>query len=194
MESSAKPITLSVSADEIINNRFSETSANTTYEIEGVLFSNSEMSGLKAIAKSAVSMLPAIGSDLDYNAHASIGLAVNMVRTYAADHLSEKQSAVAVKSMENYIGRMEAAQQGNNHQADRTYYGAKRTVTEAAADSLRRKIATLPGDYSTLLKNVSDAQANSSLTVAAINGDLSSGIRKDFSTVDLRDKASVKAL
>ncbi|MBR1659554.1 MAG: hypothetical protein IJ705_04485, partial [Oscillospiraceae bacterium] len=50
-----RPTALSVSADEIISDRFSETRDNVSFDVEGVCFSSGEMSGLKEIAKSAVS-------------------------------------------------------------------------------------------------------------------------------------------
>lgn len=189
-----KPITLSVSADEITSNRFSETRDNVTYDVEGVSFTNSEMTGLKEIAKSAASMLPKMGSDLDYNAYASMGLAVNMVRTYAAEHLTEEQATVAVKGMESYVDRLTNAQRTTRQDGPTAYYVAGNTVTDAAADALRRKIAELPGDHSTLLKNLSIAQANGGMGASASNKELSGNIRDDFSKVDLRDKLAVKSL
>lgn len=194
-EARNKPTTLSVNADEITNDRFYETGDNVTYDVEGVKFSNSEMSALKEIAKSATSMLPAMGSDLDYNAYASMGLAVNMVRTYAQEHLSEEQGAVAIKSMESYVDRLANAQRTEqDEQTGGAYYGARRTITAAAANGLRKKIATLPGNYSTLLKNLSDAQEKGGLAATATNKELSRSIRTDFASVDLRDKAAVKSL
>ena len=188
-----KPTTLSVSADEITSDRFSETRDNVTYDVEGVRFSNGEMSALKEIAKSAVSMLPTMGSDLDYNAYASMGLAVNMVRTYASEHLTEEQAAVAVKGMERYTDRLANAQRAGQD-GPTSYYVAGNTVTDTAADALRRKIAELPGDHSTLLKNLSIAQANGGLGASASNKELSGSIRDDFAKVDLRNKSAVKSL
>ncbi len=187
------PVTLSVSADEITGNRVADTHENVTYDVEGVRFSNSEMSGLKEIAKSAVSMLPTMGSDLDYSAYASMGLAVNMVRTYAGEHLTEEQASVAVKGMESYMDRLVSAQH-TGQDGPTAYYAAGRTVTDAAVDAFRRKLAELPGDHSTLLKNLSIAQATGGLGASAANKELSGSIRDDFAKVDLRDKSSVKAL
>ena len=188
-----RPTTLSVTADEITGNRFSETRDNVTYDVEGVRFSNSEMSELKEIAKSAVSMLPTMGSDLDYNAYASMGLAVNMVRTYAAEHLTEEQAAVAVKGLEAYADRLANAQRAGQD-GPTSYYVSGNTVTDTAADALRRKLAELPGDHSTLLRNLSIAQANGGLGASAADKELSGSIRDDFAKVDLRNKPAVKAL
>ena len=188
-----KPTTLSVSADEITSDRFSETRDNVTYDVEGVRFSNSEMSELKEIAKSAVSLLPTMGSDLDYNAYASMGLAVNMVRTYASEHLTEEQAAVAVKGMERYADPLANAQRAGQD-GPTSYYIAGNAVTDTAADALRRKIAKLPRDHSTLLKNLSIAQANGGLGASASNKELFSSIRDDFAKVDLRNKSAVKSL
>ena len=58
--------TLSVDRSEVIDNVFSKTGDNITYDIDGVTFTNAEMKACKEVVRNAISALPAKGSDLDY--------------------------------------------------------------------------------------------------------------------------------
>ena len=108
-------------------------------------------------------------------------------------HLIEGQDAVAVKGMERYADPLANAQRAGQD-GPTSYYIAGNTVTDTAADALRRKIAELPGNHSTLLKNLSIAQANGGLGASASNKEHSGSIRDDFAKVDLRNKPAVKSL
>ena len=108
-------------------------------------------------------------------------------------HLTEDQDAVAVKGMIRYADRLTNAQRAGQD-GPTSYYMAGNTFTDIAADALRRKIAELPGDHSTLLKNLSIAQANGGLGASANNKEHSGSIRDDFAKVDLRNKSAFKSL
>ena len=198
METQNKPVTLRVGSDEITANRFSQTADNVTYDVGGVTFSNREMSNLKEIARSAISLLPAMGSDLDYNAYASIGLTANLMSAYASEYLTDAQRGVALKSMEDYANRLISAQSGDWNQASGAYYGMRRDIPESAADNFGREIATddkLPdGVKSTLLKNLSHAKTVGVRASAATNIEVANGIREAFSNVNLRDGKAVASL
>lgn len=62
----SEPKTLSVDSSEIVNNIYSKTGDNITYDVNGVTFSNEEMKACKEVVKNAISFLPTMGSDLDY--------------------------------------------------------------------------------------------------------------------------------
>ena len=197
-EAREKPVTLRVGSDEITANRFSQTADNITYDVDGAKFSNREMSDLKEIARSALSLLPVMGSDLDYNAYATIGLSVNLMNAYASEHLTDAQRGVALKSMEDYANRLISAQSGDRNHAPGAYYGMRRGIPESAADNFGREIASddkLPdGVKSTLLKNLLHAQTVGARASAATNMELANGIREAFSNVNLRDRKAVASL
>lgn len=102
--------TLSVDRSEVVDNVFSKTGDNITYEIDGVTFTNAQMKACKEVVRNAISALPAKGSDLDYKDYASMGIATNMVSSYAKENLTEEQAAVINKSMEEYINSLTQAQ------------------------------------------------------------------------------------
>ena len=87
-----------------------KTGDNITYEIDGVTFTNAQMKACKEVVRNAISALPVKGSDLDYKDYASMGIATNMVNSYAKENLTEEQAAVINKSMEEYINSLTQAE------------------------------------------------------------------------------------
>ena len=83
--------TLSVDRSEVVDNVFSKTGDNITYEIDGVTFTNAQMKACKEVVRNAISALPAKGSDLDYKDYASMGIATNMVSSYAKKILQKNR-------------------------------------------------------------------------------------------------------
>ena len=90
--------TLNVDRSEIVNNVYWKTGDNITYNVDGVSFTNEEMKACKEVVKYAIAALPTKGSDLDYEDYAVMGIAINMVNTYATEHLTEEQAEVVNKS------------------------------------------------------------------------------------------------
>ena len=79
------------------------TGDNITYNVDGVSFTNEEMKACKEVVKNAIAALPTKGSDLDYEYYAAMGIASNMVNTYATEHLTEEQAEVVNKSINDYL-------------------------------------------------------------------------------------------
>ena len=86
-------------------------SSNTIYNIDGVAFTTAELSACREVMKNAISMLPIKGSSLDYTDYASMGIASNMVSSYAKENLTEEQAGVVNQTMEEYLDSMVQAEQ-----------------------------------------------------------------------------------
>ena len=95
--------TLNVDRSEIVNNVYWKTGDNITYNVDGVSFTNEEMKACKEVVKNAIAALPTKGSDLDYEDYAAMGIAANMVNTYATEHLTVGQAEVINKSINDYL-------------------------------------------------------------------------------------------
>ena len=189
--------TLSVDRSEVVDNVFSKTGDNITYEIDGVTFTNAQMKACKEVVRNAISALPAKGSDLDYKDYASMGIATNMVSSYAKENLTEEQAAVINKSMEEYINSLTQAQKerqnsqgyftdeqegvGNTGNLN-TYYNTRMKLSDKAADSLKSQMANLEG-----------ATQRGSVVQSASNKELSSTIKTLFQNVDMKDEKALNA-
>ena len=204
-----QPRTLSVDRSEVVDNVFSKTGDNITYEIDGVTFTNAQMKACKEVVRNAISALPAKGSDLDYKDYASMGIATNMVSSYAKENLTEEQAAVINKSMEEYINSLTQAEKerqnsqgyftdeqegvGNTGNLN-TYYNTRMKLSDQAADSLKSQMAHLPEQTrKTLLANLEGATQRGSVVQSASNKELSSTIKTLFQNVDMKNEKALNA-
>lgn len=197
-----QPGTLRVDRSEVVDNVFSKTGDNITYDIDGVSFTNAEMKACKEVVRNAISALPARGSDLDYKDYASMGIATNMVSSYAKDNLTEEQAAVINKSMEDYINSLTQAEKERqdsqgyfNDEQGNTYYNVRMKLSDQAADSLKSQMTDLPEQTrKTLLANIKGVTQRGSVVQSASNKELASTIKTLFENVDMKDEKALNSV
>ena len=197
-----QPKTLSVDRSEVIDNIFSKTGDNITYDIDGVTFTNAEMKACKEVVRNAISALPTKGSDLDYKDYASMGIATNMVNSYAKENLTEEQAAVINKSMEDYINSLTQAEKERqdsqgyfNDEQGNTYYNVRMKLSDQAADSLKSQMTDLPEQTrKTLLANIKGVTQRGSVVQSASNKELASTIKTLFENVDMKDEKALNSV
>ena len=200
--------TLNVDRSEIVNNVYCKTGDNITYDVDGVYFTNEEMKACKEVAKNAIAALPTKGSDLDYEDYAAMGIAANMVNTYATEHLTEEQAEVVNKSINDYLDSLVQAEKERHARSGyliddiegigitgelNKYYAIRQQLSEGAAESLRSQITSnLPENTrSTLLDNLEHASKQGSVVQSASNKQLADSIRTLFQNFNLKDRNAV---
>lgn len=205
-----EPKILQAARSEFVNNIYSKTGDNIIYEIDGVRFTNEEMKRCKELVKQAVSELPSMGSDLDYEDYATMGLAENMVSTYAKEHLTEEQANVLEQSISDYMEQLINAEQerqaGEGYSIDQRegigptgelnkYYAVRKTLGESAAESFKKLLnEKLPQQTrNTLLANLEHAQTSGSVVQSATNRELAGMIRELFKNTDIKNPASMSS-
>ena len=202
--------TLNVDCTEIVNNVYCKTGDNITYNVDGVSFSNEEMNACKEVVKNAIAALSIKGSDLDYEDYAAMGLAENMVSTYAREHLTEEQANVLEQSISGYMEQLINAEQerqaGEGYSIDERegigltgelnkYYAVRKTLGESAAESFKKLLnEKLPQQTrNTLLANLEHAQTCGSVVQSATNRELAGMIRELFKNTDIKNPASMSS-
>ncbi len=212
LHAKAKNETMVLQADrsEFINNIYSKTGDNITYEIDGVRFTNEEMKRCKELVKQAVMELPSMGSDLDYEDYTAMGLAENMVSTYAKEHLTEEQANVLEQSISDYMEQLIDAekerQSGEGYFIDQqdsvgptgelnNYYAMRKTLGESAAESFKKLLnEKLPEQTRhTLLANLEHAQTSGSVVQSATNRELAGMIRELFKNTDVKNPSAMSS-
>ncbi len=93
-----KPRDVKMSSYDFMNNTYSYTGDNVYFWIEGVRFSKDEYEGCRSVIQQAKSLLTS-DVTLDYINHALIGLAYNVVNTYAEENLTWDQREVISQSV-----------------------------------------------------------------------------------------------
>ncbi len=91
------PRNIKLSSYDFIHRGFPDAGDNTFFLIEGVRFSKEEYEGCCSVIQQARSLLP--NGSLDYLDHALIGLAYNVVNTYAEENLTWDQRTVISQSV-----------------------------------------------------------------------------------------------
>ena len=200
--------TLNVESSEIVNNVYWKTGDNITYNVNGVSFSNEEMKACKAVVKNAIAELATKGSDLDYKDYATMGIAANMVNTYATEHLTKEQAEVVNKSIKDYLdslvqtekerhvqsGYLIDATEGVGNKEDlNKYYAVRHQLSDEAVDSLKSQLTSnLPEmTRNTLFANLEHAKKNGSVVQSASNEQLAHTIKAMFQSLNLRDGNAV---
>lgn len=193
----SEPRVLNVDSSEIINNVFSKTGNNVTYDIGGVSFSNEEMKACKEVVKNALSFLPTMGSDLDYYDYASMGIASNMVSSYVRDNLTKEQVEIVNKSFETYLNDMVHAEkerhnrdgiymsnsslEGINKETN-SYYSLRTRNNETGFDPLQNLFNDRMSQNvkDTILQNASHVKEYGSVVQSASNEDAAKSIMDLF--------------
>lgn len=193
------PRTLQVEGRELIDNVYSQTGDNITYEIGGVSFTNQEMRTCKEVVRQALSPLPAMGSDLDYRDYAGMGIAANTVQTFAAEQLSPQQAQIVNDSVAAYLDGLVQAQQARQLSSGiraEGYYAVGGTLTHGAAETLKSQLtpAISQESRSTLLSNLSRAEEAGGVVLSAANRQTAQSVLQLFKNADLRDAASREGL
>ena len=203
------PRILNVGSSEIVNNVYSDTGSNTSYNIDGIKFTNDEMQACKEVVKNAIAGLPIKGSSLDYSDYAMMGIASSMVSSYANEHLTEDQAAIINKSMEEYIDSLMQAERESQEKSGcftdhakgvgstgelNMYYSTRSQLrlSQEAKEDFKRMVAHLPADTRyKLLANLESAETNGSVVQSASNKEYAESIKSTFQAVDLTDDVSV---
>lgn len=189
-------------------------SSNTIYNIDGVTFTAAELSACREVMKNAISMLPIKGSSLDYTDYASMGIATNMVSSYAQKNLTEEQAGVVNQTMEEYLDSMVQAEQerhsGEKYFIDHTedgdqgarnqYYNVREIADREMYVGLRemflRELGPVVGAgwlarIDNTLTRMDNGETISHGVRSATNGDLTSKVKRLFADVDLYDEDAV---
>lgn len=208
----SRPMILNVDSSEIVNNVYSNTESNTTYNIDGTMFTNEEMQACKEVVKNAIAVLPRKGSSLDYSDYALMGIASNAVGSYAKEHLTKDQAEIVNRSIEEYIDSLKQAEKESQKSAEcftdytegvgstgelNKYYSTRSPLglSQEAVEDFERMVAHLPADTrNRLLANLGAAQSKGSVVQSASNKEYAETIKSAFQEADLKDDISVNAV
>lgn len=198
---SSKPIYLHRDLDVFARKDASGLSRNTYVFVDSVMFSAEELESCSGIVNQALGMLPIKGGDLDYHDYAAMGIAANIVNTYADENLSGIQAGVLKKAMNTYMNDYTQAwqehYQGDNvFRSNDMYYNIRVTPNETerkAVEELMKDASKLPNAAGAgLVQHLSDyLRGGSSTAMAATNQGLIDSVVSLFKNVDLRDDDAV---
>lgn len=169
----------------------------STYVLNGVKFSESEMAAVKQVVQSATSIVPR--GNLDYCHYANMGIAQNMVRSYGKEHLTEEQADVINRAVSEYFDQLVENEPEPTEVIEDLYYGKRDNgeKIQKLEEHIRDFIAkgNLPAYIKQqLLSNMGDGSNSAgSLVISASDQKLANSLRTRFATMDWENKDEVQS-
>ncbi len=181
---------------ELIHNTYENE--ESTYVLDGVKFSGTEIDAVRRVVQSAISIVPR--GNLDYSDYAGMGIAQNMVRSYGKEHLTKEQAEVADRAVSDYFDQLIENEPKATETIDGLYYGKRDNgeKIKELRECIRNYIATgnLPAYVKQqLLSNMGDgSNSMGSLVISASNQELAGSIRTRFAMMNWEDEDEVQSV
>ena len=159
---------------------------NDAYEVDGVRFSAEEMKSMREALGDVFTSVKRPGSSIDYSDYAKMGIAENVVRSYAEKNLSEEQTEVVMKAVSEHMDQLIDKESEASFVVEDRYYGKQYTgdawvklkqyIKDMAADS------DLPEQTKRVFAAINVEAPG--MAISASNTELASSLRSVFSTLD----------
>lgn len=178
-----------------------EAPGNTAYKVDGVLFSAEEMTSMREALGDVFASVKGPGSTLVYSEYAKMGIAENVVRSYAEKNLSKDQAEVIMKAVSEHMDQVIAGEPEAEIVDENLYYG-KRIIDEQYQSLYRmcrqaiKETAATADFYSEETKKrfaEMDVDAHSGITLSASNTELANSLRSVFSTLDFEKEDGLQS-
>lgn len=167
----------------------------STYVLNGVKFSESEMAAVKQVVQSATSIVPR--GNLDYCHYANMGIAQNMVRSYGKEHLTEEQADVINRAVSEYFDQLVENEPEPTEVIEGLYYGKRQAISQKMREYGRNFIANgnLPAYVKQqLLANMGDGRYETGgVVISASDQKLANSLRTRFAAMDWENKDEVQS-
>ena len=178
-------VPISAEAVELVDDRYGNS--DRAFAIDGTTFSSDEIKAVKEVVSSALkSVVKTPGSMLDYIDYAKMGIAENVVRSYAEKNLSEEQTEVVMKAVSEHMDQLIDKESEASFVVEARYYGKQYTgdawvklkqyIKDMAADS------DLPEQTKRVFAAINVEAPG--MAISASNTELASSLRSVFSTLD----------
>lgn len=173
-----------------------ETPGNADYKVDGVLFSAEEMTSMREALGDVFASVARPGSTLVYSEYAKMGIAENVVRSYAEKNLSKDQAEVIMKAVSEHMNQVIAGEPEAEIVDENLYYG-KRIMDEQYQRLYRmcrqevKEAAASADFYSEETKKrfaEMDVDAHSGITLSASNTKLTNALRSGFAKLDFENE------
>lgn len=173
---------------------FQNTNEKSTYVLDGVGFSGTEIAAVKQVVQSAISIVPR--GNLDYRDYASMGIAQNRICSYGKEHLTKEQADVVNRAVSDYFDKVIEHEPNATETIDGLYYGKRDSgeKIQELREYVRNFIST--GNLPAYVKqhSLSNMGDGSSLVISASNQELASSIRTRFAMMDWENEDEVQSV
>lgn len=107
-----------------------DASDTATYKVDGVLFSAEDITSMQEALRDVFSSVKQPGGTLVYSDYAKMGIAENVIRSYAEKNLSEEQTEVIMKAVSEHMNQVIDKEPEAEIVDENLYYGKRITDKE----------------------------------------------------------------
>lgn len=172
-----------------------EAPGNVTYKVDGVLFSAEEMTSMREALGDVFASVKRPGYNLDYSDYAKMGIAENVIRSYAEKNLNEEQTDVIMKVVSEHMDQVIAKEPEASFVVEDQYYG-KRNNSELHQKCVQAiKEAAAAADFYSVetKKRFAEMSVDTpAMTISASNTELASSLRNVFANIDFENGDELK--
>ena len=183
-----------------------ESPGNAAYKVDGVLFSAEEMTSMREALGDVFASVARPGSTLVYSEYAKMGIAENVVRSYAEKNMSKDQAEVIMKAVSEHMDQVIAGEPEAEIMDENLYYG-KRIVDEQYQRAYRMilqasKEFVANSDFYSDEKKKRHAEyvdmklntnTHTGITMSASNTKLANSLRSGFATLDFGNEDELQS-
>lgn len=178
-----------------------DASDTATYTVDGVTFSAEEMTSMREALSDVFASVKRPGGTLVYSDYAKMGIAENVVRSYAEKNLSEEQTEVIMKAVSEHMDQVIDGEPETEIVDENLYYG-KRITDEQSLRAYRmilqaskEFVANSPfyseekkkrhAEYVDMKLNTN---AHTGIVLSASNTKLTNSLRSGFANLDFENE------
>lgn len=170
---------------------------NATYKVDGVLFSAEEITSMREALSDVFASVKRPGGTLVYSDYAKMGIAENVIRSYAEKNLSEDQTEVIMKAVSEHMDQVIDKEPEAEIVDENLYYG-KRIIDEQyqrmyrmCLEAIKELVAN--SDFYSEEKKKRHAEyvemclntnTHFGITMSASNTELANSLRSAFANLD----------
>ena len=168
---------------------------NSAYEVDGVRFSAEEMESMREALGDVFATVKQTGSGLVYSDYAKMGIAENVVRSYAEKNLSEEQADVIMKAVSEHMDQVIDGEPEASFVVEDRYYGKRYSggvwaeLRQYAKDMVAN--SNLPEQTKRVFaeRSIDDP----GIAMSASNTKLAGSLRSGFSTLDFGNEDELQS-
>ncbi|WP_304408288.1 hypothetical protein [Bacteroides acidifaciens] len=174
-----------------------DASDNAAYKVDGALFSAEELTLMREALSDVFSSVKQPGGTLVYSDYAKMGIAENVIRSYAEKNLSEEQTEVIMKTVSEHMDQVIGGEPEAEIVDENLYYGKR--ITDERYQKLYQncrqaiKEAAVAADFYSeeTKKRFAEMDVDtpvSGITLSASNTELADALRSGFAKLDFENE------
>ena len=167
-----------------------EAPDHVMYNVDGVRFSAEEMTSIREALGDVLASVKRPGYNLDYSDYAKMGIAENVIYSYAEKNLNEQQTEVIMKAVSEHMNLVIAKEPEASFVVEDQYYGKRNNseLHQRCVQAIKEAAAAADFYSAETKKRIAEMSVDTpSMTTSASNTELATSLRSVFANMDFEN-------